>query len=82
MWRLNVAHAAELKKKQEGKEMSTKSVVLIAGVHGVSGRAAAEHWASPVREALRELSVMRVVDFEAYKGVRVRTFSNAEIRDA
>jgi DNA-binding GntR family transcriptional regulator len=36
----------------------------------------------PVREALRELSVMRVVDFEAYKGVRVRTFSNAEIRDA
>jgi DNA-binding GntR family transcriptional regulator len=36
----------------------------------------------PVREALRELSVMRVVDSEAYKGVRVRTFSNAEIRDA
>jgi DNA-binding GntR family transcriptional regulator len=36
----------------------------------------------PVREALRELSAMRVVDFEAYKGVRVRTFSNAEIRDA
>ena len=26
--------------------MSKKNVVLIAGVHGVSGRAAAEHWAS------------------------------------
>ena len=26
--------------------MSTKNAVLIAGVHGVSGRAAAEHWAS------------------------------------
>jgi hypothetical protein len=27
-------------------EMSTKNAVLVAGVHGVSGRAAAEHWAS------------------------------------
>ena len=26
--------------------MSTKNAVLVAGVHGVSGRAAAEHWAS------------------------------------
>lgn len=26
--------------------MSVKNVVLIAGVHGVSGRAAAEHWAA------------------------------------
>ena len=26
--------------------MSIKNVVLIAGVHGVSGRAAAEHWIS------------------------------------
>ena len=26
--------------------MSTKNVVLIAGVHGVSGRAAAEDWSS------------------------------------
>src|ERR1700751_3222776 len=26
--------------------MSIKNVVLIAGVHGVSGRTAAEHWAS------------------------------------
>src|SRR5258708_12969228 len=26
--------------------MSIKNVVLIAGVHGVSGRAAAEHWSS------------------------------------
>src|SRR5271167_4286961 len=26
--------------------MSVKNVVLIAGVHGVSGRAAAEHWTS------------------------------------
>ena len=32
--------------EQEGKEMSTKNVVLVAGVHGVSGLAAAEHWAS------------------------------------
>jgi DNA-binding GntR family transcriptional regulator len=36
----------------------------------------------PVREALRELTAMRVLDFESYKGVRVRSFSNAEIRDA
>ena len=26
--------------------MSTKNAVLVAGAHGVSGRAAAEHWAS------------------------------------
>jgi nucleoside-diphosphate-sugar epimerase len=26
--------------------MSTKNTVLVAGVHGVTGRAAAEHWAS------------------------------------
>jgi len=77
-----VVHAAELKKNRKEKKCPRRSVVLIAGLHGVSGRAAAEHWASAVREALRELSVMRVVDFEAYKGVRVRTFSNAEIRDA
>jgi nucleoside-diphosphate-sugar epimerase len=32
--------------EQERKEMSMKNVILIAGVHGVSGRAAAEHWAS------------------------------------
>ena len=32
--------------EQEGKEMSMKNVVLIAGIHGVSGRAAAEHWTS------------------------------------
>ena len=31
---------------QEGKEMSMKNVVLIAGAHGVSGRSAAEHWTS------------------------------------
>src|SRR5208282_4024459 len=30
--------------EQEGKKMSIKNVVLIAGVHGVNGRAAAEHW--------------------------------------
>jgi nucleoside-diphosphate-sugar epimerase len=28
------------------KEMSAKKIILIAGVHEVSGRAAAEHWAS------------------------------------
>jgi nucleoside-diphosphate-sugar epimerase len=28
------------------KQMTVKDVVLIAGVHGVSGRAAAEHWIS------------------------------------
>jgi hypothetical protein len=28
------------------KEMSTETVVLVVGAHGVSGRAAAEHWAS------------------------------------
>jgi DNA-binding GntR family transcriptional regulator len=36
----------------------------------------------PVREALRELSAMRILESESYKGVRVRSFSNAEIRDA
>jgi nucleoside-diphosphate-sugar epimerase len=33
-------------KKQEGTETSTQNVILVAGVHGVSGRAAAEHWVS------------------------------------
>src|SRR6266478_4893852 len=40
------SHENSQKNQQEGKEMSTKNVVLIAGVHGVSGRAAAEHWTS------------------------------------
>ena len=35
-----------ISKEQEGKEISMKNVILIAGVHGVSGRAAAEHWVS------------------------------------
>jgi len=36
----------------------------------------------PVREALLELTAMRLVDSESYKGVRVRSFSNREIREA
>jgi DNA-binding GntR family transcriptional regulator len=36
----------------------------------------------PVREALRELSAMRILDSESYKGVHVRSFTDAEIRDA
>ena len=35
----------------------------------------------PVREALRELSAMRILDSQSYKGVHVRSFTNAEIRD-
>src|SRR5258708_7200019 len=32
--------------EKKGKVMSTKNAVLVAGVHGVSGRPVAEHWAS------------------------------------
>jgi DNA-binding GntR family transcriptional regulator len=36
----------------------------------------------PVREALRELATLRVVESEAYKGVRVRQFTPDELREA
>src|SRR6188472_3012956 len=36
----------------------------------------------PVREALRELEVMRLVSTEAYRGTRVRAASPEEMREA
>jgi nucleoside-diphosphate-sugar epimerase len=62
------------------KEMSTETVVLVVGAHGVSGRAAAEHWASLSGTVVYGLSRRSAALPARVKGISADLLDRYELR--
>jgi len=59
---------------------STRNVVVVAGVHGVSGRAAAEHWARVPDTAVYGLSRRTAAVPEGVRSIRVDLLDPQDVK--
>jgi nucleoside-diphosphate-sugar epimerase len=60
--------------------MATKNAVLVAGVHGVTGRAAAEHWASVLGTQVYGLSRRSAPLPEGVEGISADLLDRDDLR--